>query len=549
MSLERSPSTPPLGSHRRPLDESHPLLPGLRDARMGYLTNSYAHVGNRSQLPETRRKSVSVVDLNRHTHHGLTSHMHQPLLQRLFASQYTVLNANSVFDLSSSSINLPGDYLPDPDSPSHQEDPQTRVSILSVFRPEKLIGHYDNLAVWRDSYVENVSKIRNSRLRNFYEAQNALIERFSEIDHFLDYGKIHLNMLSTYTAPKDRRESLDSIQEEAACEMQKGNSKSRINEVPGNISDGGQFLGFDEEQSSHDVHLAIMVNFFINFLLMIGKVVISLITNSLSVVASLVDSILDFLSTFIVFIANRLSNTKNWQTQIAYPIGRAKLEPLGVLIFSVIIIISFFQVGLESFKKLFLDPEPNKVPVQIGLDAVAIMLVTVFAKVCCWWWCSMSTSSSVQALAQDAVTDIVFNTISLIMPTAGYLLNIWWLDPLGAFLLSIYVIASWSVTAFEHIDNLTGAVANPEDYKVVLYLAYRFAECIKQITALKVYHAGDKLNVEIDLVFDTVNFDLSFKDAHDIAEALQYAIETLPMVERAFVHIDYMEGNFKGHLT
>ena len=292
-----------------------------------------------------------------------------------------------------------------------------------------------------------------------------------------------------------------------------------------------------------------MVNFFVNFLLMVGKIVISFLTNSLSVVASLVDSILDFLSTFIIFIANRLSNTKSWQTQIAYPIGRTKLEPLGILIFSVIIIISFFQVGLESFKKLFLDSSPDKHPAQIGWDAVFIMLITIFAKIGCWWWCSLSKSSSVQALAQDAVTDIMFNTISLIVPTAGHLLDIWWFDPLGALLLSLYIIVSWGQTAFEHIDNLTGAVADPQDYKVVLYLAYRFAECIKQITALKVYHAGDKLNVEIDVVFDTQNFDIGFKDAHDIAEALQYAIETLPMVERAFVHIDYMEGNFKGHLT
>lgn len=359
-------------------------------------------------------------------------------------------------------------------------------------------------------------------------------------------------MLNTYTDPNQDGNVLGVLEEEAPqyeTDMQKSNSKSRINELPGNIREGGQLLGFDEEESSYQVHLAIMVNFFINFLLMLGKIVISLLTNSLSVVASLVDSILDFLSTFIIYIANRLSNTKSWSTQIAYPIGRTRLEPLGILIFSVIIIISFFQVGLESFKKLFFDNTPDKKPAQIGWDAISIMLVTIFAKIGCWWWCSLSKSSSVQALAQDAVTDIMFNTISLIVPAAGNFLGIWWFDPLGALLLSVYIIISWGQTAFEHIDNLTGAVADPQDYKIVLYLAYRFAECIKQITALKVYHAGDKLNVEIDVVFDTENFDLGFKDAHDIAEALQYAIETLPNVERAFVHIDYMEGNFKGHLN
>ncbi|QBM85820.1 cation diffusion facilitator family transporter [Metschnikowia aff. pulcherrima] len=532
--------------------ETLPLLP--RHLGTSPMRRPHDFPASRTATPsDIRRSSFSVTDLHRKHHQGSSTLQgtQTPLLQRLFGSQFSVLNPYSSFDISDSSINLTaeGGVAPDIEFSRDLDDPQTRMSILSVLRPEKLIGHFDVLADWHDSFVGDLSKVRNKRVRKFYQEQNDLIQRFSEIDHFLDYGKMHLNMLTTYTDP--RHNDLLDVPEEnnADTDMQKSNSKSRINELPGNIREGGQFLGFDEEQSSYQVHLAIMVNFFVNFLLMVGKIVISFLTNSLSVVASLVDSILDFLSTFIIFIANRLSNTKSWQTQIAYPIGRTKLEPLGILIFSVIIIISFFQVGLESFKKLFLDSSPDKHPAQIGWDAVFIMLITIFAKIGCWWWCSLSKSSSVQALAQDAVTDIMFNTISLIVPTAGHLLDIWWFDPLGALLLSLYIIVSWGQTAFEHIDNLTGAVADPQDYKVVLYLAYRFAECIKQITALKVYHAGDKLNVEIDVVFDTQNFDIGFKDAHDIAEALQYAIETLPMVERAFVHIDYMEGNFKGHLT
>lgn len=530
--------------------ETLPLLPRLSDG-----TNSKKNTEppvSRLQLlsSDIRRSSFSVSDL--HRNHHLSVSLQAPFLRRLLGSQFSVLNPYSSFDISNSSINLNPETSPDLELPRDLEDPQTRLSILSVLRPERLIGHYDVLADWEESFIDDLSKVRNRKVRKFYEEQNELIERFREIDHFLDYGKIHLNMLNTYTDPNQDGNVLGVLEEEAPqyeTDMQKSNSKSRINELPGNIREGGQLLGFDEEESSYQVHLAIMVNFFINFLLMLGKIVISLLTNSLSVVASLVDSILDFLSTFIIYIANRLSNTKSWSTQIAYPIGRTRLEPLGILIFSVIIIISFFQVGLESFKKLFFDNTPDKKPAQIGWDAISIMLVTIFAKIGCWWWCSLSKSSSVQALAQDAVTDIMFNTISLIVPAAGNFLGIWWFDPLGALLLSVYIIISWGQTAFEHIDNLTGAVADPQDYKIVLYLAYRFAECIKQITALKVYHAGDKLNVEIDVVFDTENFDLGFKDAHDIAEALQYAIETLPNVERAFVHIDYMEGNFKGHLN
>lgn len=558
MSDRRSPSMP--GLSRKPLaQETSPLLDqlaGRRDlSKTGQRPPSTAghNVYHTEEDDQLRRNSISILEFNRHNAGNIQRENNQPFYKKLFSSLFSVLNPNSSQHDLSSGHALGADSISvrsqtDLEALADSQHP-TRGDILTALRPEKLIGHYEVLANWSDSFHDNVDKIRKRSLRNYYNDQNYLIERYTEIDQFLDHGQMHLNMLSTYTNPESKDQlPLETDEGPTSVPMTKTGSRSRHNELPGNIREGGQFLGVDDEHDSQ-VYIAIMVNFFINFLLLIGKVAIALLTNSLSVVASLVDSVLDFLSTFIIFIANRLSTTKNWKTEIAYPVGRTKLEPLGILVFSVIIIISFFQVGLEAFKKLFLNPTKNKVAVEIGWDAVLIMLTTILAKVGCWIWCSTSKSSSVQALAQDAMTDIVFNSISLIMPATGYALGIWWLDPAGALFLAFYVIVSWSITAFEHIENLAGAVAEPNDYKVVLYMAYRFAECIKQITALKVYHAGDNLNVEIDLVFDTENFDLSFKDAHDIAEALQYAIETLPMVERAFVHIDYMEGNFKGHLT
>lgn len=510
-----------------------------------------------------RRNTISINEL-------MKPHKPQPFFQQFLSSRLPINNPShpdlqrrgSVLDGSASVYSVDFD------------ESQARINFLNSFRPAKLIGNYKNLCNWYEYFNPDYKSLSSKKLRQYYAQQNNLIERFQEIDNFLDSGRIHYNMLSNYGEPgsriltthleEDDSEAPEDSDQDSLKEPEFGstgmlkkkpsqntmNSKySRFYDVPGNVDhDGAQFLGYNEEESNQQVYVAIMVNFFINFLLLVGKIAVSLMTNSISVVASLVDSILDFLSTFIIYIANRLTSQKNWKVSHSYPVGRSRLEPLGVLVFSVIIIISFFQVGQEAFKRLFMSNIEERQAVKIGLDAVSIMLITIFAKIGCWLWCSSSKSSSVQALAQDAMTDIVFNSVSLLMPTVGYMFDIWWLDPLGALLLSVYIIASWSHTAYEHIDNLTGAAADPVDYKVILYLSYRFAESIKQITSLKVYHVGDTVNVEIDLIFAAEEFNLSFKDCHDIAEALQYAIETLPFVERAYVHIDYMEGNFKGHL-
>ncbi len=100
------------------------------------------------------------------------------------------------------------------------------------------------------------------------------------------------------------------------------------------------------------------------------------------------------------------------------------------------------------------------------------------------------------------MTDVVFNIFSIIFPLVGYYASIWWLDPLGGIVLSLYVIINWAGTASTHIRNLAGAAASADERNILLYLTMRFAKTVRKIQGLQAYHAGDKLNVEVDIVLD-----------------------------------------------
>jgi Cation efflux family len=158
------------------------------------------------------------------------------------------------------------------------------------------------------------------------------------------------------------------------------------------------------------VKVAIYINFVANTVLLILKIIVTVLTSSVSVLAALVDAILDFLSTAIVWTTTKLISTRD---DYKYPVGRRKLEPIGILVFSVIMITSFFQVALEGFGRL---SNADHVPIQLGIAATAIMATTVVIKGLCWVWCRLIKNSGVQALAQDAATDVVFNTFSIIFP-------------------------------------------------------------------------------------------------------------------------------------
>jgi divalent metal cation (Fe/Co/Zn/Cd) transporter len=127
----------------------------------------------------------------------------------------------------------------------------------------------------------------------------------------------------------------------------------------------------------------------------------------------------------------------------------------------------------------------------------------------------------------------------------GFYAQLWWLDALGGLLLSLYVIFNWAGTSANHIRSLTGAAAIADERNVLLYLTMRFAKTIKQIQSLQAYHSGDKLNVEVDIVLDE---NMSLRDSHDLGESLQYVLESVPTVDRAFVHQDYAGRNLPTHM-
>ena len=132
------------------------------------------------------------------------------------------------------------------------------------------------------------------------------------------------------------------------------------------------------------------------------------------------------------------------------------------------------------------------------------------------------------------------------MISVGSFAGLWYLDSLGGLFLSFYIMWNWGQTASDYIRRLTGAAASATDHNLLLYMTMRFSRLILKIQDLKAYYAGDKLNVEVDLVVDERT---SLRDSHDVGESLQYILESVPTVDRAFVHLDYDPWNLPSHMN
>ncbi|CAD6980921.1 unnamed protein product [Tilletia controversa] len=289
-----------------------------------------------------------------------------------------------------------------------------------------------------------------------------------------------------------------------------------------------------EAEVERGTQFAININLAINIVLIAGKGLAVVTSNSVSLIASFVDSVLDLLSTVIIFITSKAIAYRSSHTVWKYPVGKKRFEPLGVVVFSVLMLASFSQVLVESIERLMKVLRSGKGeienPAELPTLGIVFMVITIVVKMFMWLLYRNSPSSGVRALAQDAQNDVVFNVASLLFPVLGSLLHAPALDPIGGIVLSLYIIKEWLETLGSTVTRLSGAVAGKEHLARALYLVTRFRQ-VKAVSAFELYYSGDEVIAEADVVLP-INTPL--KEAHDVCEVVTYCLEVLD-IERAYV--------------
>ncbi|PNS13873.1 Metal tolerance protein 9 [Sphaceloma murrayae] len=372
----------------------------------------------------------------------------------------------------------------------------------------------------------DLKSIENKAVREFYEQQNERINDWLEVDTLV------------MALADDVLDSMDPDHDGDGVRERQGGLQTQS----GNIWD---FLPEEEKEKRAEgekkARWAININVLANIILLIAKIGAASSSNSLSLIASLLDSALDLLCTVIVWTTNRLVQWRLSALNKRFPVGRRRLEPLGILVFSIIMVISFAQILQESAQKLMkMEGEAAELP----LVAIGAMGGTVIVKGIIWIGCAKIKTTQVQALAQDCKTDVYFNTLSLLFPFIGAKTGTWWLDPVGAAFLSLFIIYDWSSTCFENVTRLSGQAADDRLQKKLMYMAYRFSPVVEGFKSVTAYHAGDGVWVEVDCLMDE---NTRLYRSHDVAETLQYCCEGLGEVDRAFVSTDYTSQGPTGH--
>lgn len=276
------------------------------------------------------------------------------------------------------------------------------------------------------------------------------------------------------------------------------------------------------------VETAARLSLSVNFLLLFFKIAAAIQSGSLAVLSSLIDSALDLFSGAAIAISSYLIKRYD---RFHYPIGRNRLEPVAIVITAAVMGTAALQIITSAIENL----AGGNVNPRINVFSGAIIVLTVVFKGILYILCKQVQNPSVQALAVDHRNDIVSNLAALVFGLLGTYVyaNV---DPIGAILLSFYIIINWILVGYEQLKNLVGHTADRRFLSKLTWIAANHDKRIETVDTVRAYTFGVNYLVEVDVQLSP---DMALQQAHDIGESLQQKLESLDEVERAFVHLDF----------
>uniref|UniRef100_A0A2P2MI67 Uncharacterized protein MANES_10G037600 n=1 Tax=Rhizophora mucronata TaxID=61149 RepID=A0A2P2MI67_RHIMU len=210
------------------------------------------------------------------------------------------------------------------------------------------------------------------------------------------------------------------------------------------LAERGYIHGMSKEERDNlarSESLAIRVSNVANMVLFAAKVYASVRSGSLAIIASTLDSLLDLLSGFILWFTAFSMQTPN---PYQYPIGKKRMQPLGILVFASVMATLGLQIILESVQTLLSDENEFDLTKEQECWLVGIMLSATIIKLMLMIYCRMFKNEIIRAYAQDHLFDVVTNAIGLIAAVlANYIEG--WIDPVGAIIVSR---TSWPLPIF-----------------------------------------------------------------------------------------------------
>lgn len=266
-----------------------------------------------------------------------------------------------------------------------------------------------------------------------------------------------------------------------------------------------------------------------NILLAVAKGLASYFTGSVALYADTANSVSDVIYSVAMVIGLWVALQP---PDLSHPQGHSRFEPLVGLLVAVMMTLAGYEALRSSIARFLAGGEVIEIdlPMIILLASAAVkagmfFIITKLSK--------EAESPTLRATAKDHLSDVLTSIAAFI----GILGSNWigpLLDPIAGVLVALWIFRAAFDAGKENLAYLTGAGADEELREKIIETA-RNVPGVENVHHMMSDYVGPKLIVDMHI---NLPGDKTLDEVHDINDRVIEALEAMPEIDRAYVHVE-----------
>ena len=222
----------------------------------------------------------------------------------------------------------------------------------------------------------------------------------------------------------------------------------------------------ENDSSATQYKIAVNGSFAANLALAVLQVYGAVASGSLSLFTTMADALFDPCSNLTLILCNRAVNRVNPRK---FPQGKARIETAGNIAFCFLMCAVSFILIVTSAKEI--TQGSTRAVSDFHLPSIIAVAIAFVTKLCLFLYCYSLRHrySQIHILWEDHRNDLMINGFGIMTSVLGSKVH-WWIDPLGAIVLSILIAGLWLSTAWSEFQLLIGVSADPNMLQLITYI-------------------------------------------------------------------------------
>ena len=273
-----------------------------------------------------------------------------------------------------------------------------------------------------------------------------------------------------------------------------------------------------------------------NSLLIVLKVIVGLVTGSVSVLAEAIHSSIDLLAAVIAFFGLRAAEKP---ADREHPFGHGKWENVSGSIEAVLIFVAAVWIIFEAVKKIIHGGEVELLGWGIAVMAVSVVVNTLVSRNL-FKQAKIHDSVALEADGQHLRTDVVTSLGVLLGLAAVQITGLTILDPIIAIAVALIIFkAAWDIL-HKSFGGIIDTGLPPSEEKIIVDTLAEHRGQLVGFHEIKTRKAGAQRFVELHLVMPK---NISVEQAHNMCDHLEFDLKKrLPRLEIS-LHVEPCEDD------